>query len=531
MSTSAVRERASILTSPRAYVLPSLMIVAAAVLRFVHLGTKSLWTDEAVSVAIARLGWSDFRKVITNHEANMGLYYLLLKFWLNLGGSEFAIRSLSAIASVATVWLLYLMGTRWFGRRTGVIAAALLATNAFHIRYAQEARSYALVVLLVTLSTLWFVAAMEEPSRAAWRLYVISSVLAVYAHMFAALVLFAHCAALGLRPRESVPWRDVKRSAVVIILACAPLAWFAIAKNTGQIGWIPKPGLHQIHEFFYDLSGRGEILLTLFAVSAVAGGVAVLRTRPAATDTEENRDYRRGRGPQKARFWLSGVGGRQRYGPASGDKWKYQVVWAWLLVPVLICLLVSLRKPAFYPRYLIIVLPAFVLAAAIGLSRIRPRVLAAVALFAMLALGVRSTFGWYRASFDPLDQHWREATQHIVSSSRSGDALLMFHPYIALNFEYYRGRLGTPDNTPLRMFPLRGDGVILRSLAPIDSSKLRPGQPLMNQIVNEHERVWLILNTGGPIPDQIQAVLSSTHPAVRKWNFGYGVDVYLYSGR
>src|SRR5947208_9102683 len=85
------------------YILPSILILAA-LLRLLQLGSESLWYDEAVTVAIVRLDWEAFWKVLSHFEANMGLYYCLLRLWVNLGESEFVLRSLSALTGVLAVW-------------------------------------------------------------------------------------------------------------------------------------------------------------------------------------------------------------------------------------------------------------------------------------------------------------------------------------------------------------------------------------------------------------------------------------------
>src|ERR1700692_1795399 len=114
--------------------------------RFSHLGAKSLWLDEAISLEIARLEWRDLFTVLTRHEANMSFYYFLLHFWIRLGQSEFAIRSLSAIFGVLTIPAIYSLAAALSRTRAGAIAAFLLALNPVHIAYSQEARAYSLVI-------------------------------------------------------------------------------------------------------------------------------------------------------------------------------------------------------------------------------------------------------------------------------------------------------------------------------------------------------------------------------------------------
>src|SRR5213595_2807283 len=77
------------------YIILSILILAA-LLRLLQLGSESLWYDEAITVAIVRLDWGAFWKVLSHFEANMGLYYCLLRLWVNLGESEFVLRSFSA---------------------------------------------------------------------------------------------------------------------------------------------------------------------------------------------------------------------------------------------------------------------------------------------------------------------------------------------------------------------------------------------------------------------------------------------------
>src|ERR1700734_80899 len=164
---------------------------AAAVLRFSFLVRKPFWFDECFSVEVARLGWTDFCRLMWRREANMSLYYLLLRGRLHFGSSPFFIRSLSVIISLVTLPAIFWLASRLFDRRVGLLAVALMSFNAFHIRYAQEARSYSLFVLLAILSSGFFVSALREPSLRNRCGYVLASVLAVYAHLYALLLLVA----------------------------------------------------------------------------------------------------------------------------------------------------------------------------------------------------------------------------------------------------------------------------------------------------------------------------------------------------
>jgi len=114
----------------------SFLVVVAGVLRFLFLARKGFWFDECFSVEVARLRWSDFGRLLWRREANMSLYYLLLRGWLHFGSSPFFIRSLSAIISLITLPAVFWLACKLFDRRVGLIAVALISSNAYHIRYA-----------------------------------------------------------------------------------------------------------------------------------------------------------------------------------------------------------------------------------------------------------------------------------------------------------------------------------------------------------------------------------------------------------
>lgn len=149
-------------------------LVVAAVAVAVILGIalrlharSELWLDEALSVHLAQLPLGDLPDALRRDGAPP-LYYVLLHGWMQLfGDGNHAVRLLSAVCSVATLPLVLRAGQRFGGPTVGVAALALMATSPFAIRYATEARMYALVALLVTAGWLALMNALERP-RPAW---------------------------------------------------------------------------------------------------------------------------------------------------------------------------------------------------------------------------------------------------------------------------------------------------------------------------------------------------------------------------
>ena len=118
-----------------------LLAAVATAVRFLQIVSKPYWFDECFSVEVARIGWRDFLRLLWWREANMSLYYVLLRMWLHFGQSEFFIRCPSALIGAATLPAVYWLARLLYDRRVALIAAALFGFNAYSVRYAQEARS------------------------------------------------------------------------------------------------------------------------------------------------------------------------------------------------------------------------------------------------------------------------------------------------------------------------------------------------------------------------------------------------------
>jgi len=258
----------------------------AAFLRFWDLGKQSLWLDETLSVEFASKDWASLWKVVSTNEANMSLYYFMLHGWLYLGKSEFAVRSLYAIAGILTIPAIYVLGKWLFSTRTALLATFLLATNTFHIQYSQEARSYSLVVLLTTLSSLFFVRAMELRSWREWVWYTLITASAPYCHFFAVMVIIAQWSAVAvLARREVVPWRQFLASVAFIVLLCLPLAVYLRHGSNGHLDWVPRTQWSDLPQLFSSLAGESRLLGLSYVASCVAAlffAVRAARTSDSA---------------------------------------------------------------------------------------------------------------------------------------------------------------------------------------------------------------------------------------------------------
>lgn len=123
------------------------IIFFSALVRFHDLDAQSFWNDEGSSYVQATRSFADIADNAARDIHPPG-YYWLLAIWRGLtGDSEFALRALSAFASILTVAFTFSIGRQLFNPAAGLAAALLVAFNTFSIYYSQEARMYALLAL------------------------------------------------------------------------------------------------------------------------------------------------------------------------------------------------------------------------------------------------------------------------------------------------------------------------------------------------------------------------------------------------
>ncbi len=135
------------MTRRHLWLIALLILLLAAALRFYNLGAQSFWNDEGNSYVQATRSFADIAANAARDIHPPGYYWLLAIWRALVGESEFALRALSAFASVISVAFAYAVGRRLSGEIAGLTAALLTAINTFSLYYAQETRMYALLAL------------------------------------------------------------------------------------------------------------------------------------------------------------------------------------------------------------------------------------------------------------------------------------------------------------------------------------------------------------------------------------------------
>lgn len=215
----------------------------------------SLWYDEAFSAHLAGLPLSNLFTA-TLYDVHPPTYYLLLWTVTRLVGhsSEFILRLPSLVSGLALIWLVYrLARVLQLSDTSTWLATGLAALSPFQIYYSNEARPYALQMVLITAAAVGFLEKRD------W-LLITCSLVAAYLHNLSGLFL------TGLFMAAFI-WDHLRVKRLF---------------NAGAfvfVGWLPVAGLtiyqsQHIHHNYWipGLSSPGRVLAMLDDLIFLAPG-------------------------------------------------------------------------------------------------------------------------------------------------------------------------------------------------------------------------------------------------------------------
>jgi|GEM_PF-1368293 len=419
------------------YVMLMSIIFLGMFLRFYGLGTESLWLDEATSTLMAKqslstilFGQKDF--------AHPPLFYSILHFVVIFDDSEFFVRLPSAIFGTLSILLVYLLGLKFFGSREALISSFLMAISAMHITYSQEARSYSLMVLLVILTIYFFILAYESNQIFKWLFSAFSASVLVYTHFFGFFVI----AAIGIFylldnfdfTSKRFKSQNMNKSFLIsmgtfFLFSFPVIIWLfkELGYTTGHKTW----GMSQdgfLYNIFINFSSYSTSLLIIYLLLLLSGMFFCLKD---------------------SRKWFS-------------------LLSVWLFMPLVAGYFLAGTMP-FQPRYLLFIMPAFLLFISKGLVSIAdylttdsnshnskyrkkkgvvsdtskkvsgkgikktPFVILPI-LFIVLALSYAPLYSYYTI---PQKNDWRGTSEYLESVTQPGDYVVALPGYIGKPLMYY----------------------------------------------------------------------------------------------
>lgn len=389
--------------------------------RLLRIDNQPFWLDEAFTSQRVHL---DPGSLIADSFTNrhMPTYFLLLQLLMPFGSSDAWLRIPSALFGALSAGMVYVIARRVADRGAAIVAGLLMALSPLQVQYGQEARSYTLVALLITVALWGLVRLAQRPERAAldlrrpdaerqgWLAYTLGTIGALDVLGDAAPWLIVANVSLFLI------WRSLRQQApaaapggfranwllslLAILLCCLPFYVAILAASDGHMlqkfDWIPQLSWHHLWVVIgsaYLMRMVAVVRLGLFhtavpllgALVALLGGVGLFRTRRSLA----------------GRVLLLGFA----------------------TLPLLI-LAVSLFKPMLMPRYILWSAAPFFVLAGIG-ATVLPRRAGPVAVALLLLLGIVNLGPVYRVESKP---RWDMAAATLAANVRPGDTVFTADP-------------------------------------------------------------------------------------------------------
>jgi mannosyltransferase len=473
-------------------------------LAFYAIDRQSLWLDEILSIRDAASTASIWKK------AHGPLYFALLHVWMQVGTSELALRTLSVLLGAVAVCLFYATSATLFSRRVTILGTMLFATSPFLIWYSQEVR-YITLMLATALLTMYTFRQLLARGRPGWWLAYGSA-------MILAVAAFVTNILLPLVQGLYLLWSPAHRPLLRKWLVCQVLIGMLFFLGSGgkflrrmmvtttvngqQTTFVepkrlasgtPKEFTPAVIPYtFFTLSAgfsQGPSIYELHLSRSVA---ALLPHTPTFVSL----------GLLFGGLFLVGLLVIWRY----PDMGKFLTLWVGL--PVLGVLGISaLTNFAYNVRYVAMVLPAYMLVLAAGITWFRRPVVQVILLGAILVSNGLALANYY---FNPYyaREDARATAQYLESVIQPRDIILVVGSSTALRY-YAQGKL-----------PL----VSLGKLRKTD----QPAERLW-ELTKDYDRLWLVeIRPWAKYPaGKVKAALDKMHGLTEHKQLP-GVNIYAY---
>lgn len=427
-----------------------------AFLRLFNLAQQSLWFDEAARLIIAL---ADLPAILQNkgQDTLPPFFHLTQHIWLQLGVNDYLARFLPAVSGILILPVIYKLGRRLFNHSTGLVAAALAAIMPYYIFQSQQAGLYALLALLSALQMVFFLQTVRCPQTKYGLLFALVTILGLYTHYFTAFItLTLHLWGLIYYRRYANARRLLLLSDALIGLAFLPQV-AGLLKGMGQVFgdfWLGPPSpLAPVTTLYLFIAGYALPAPLMPAALFVVVAILIIGAYDLALSIKKQ----------------------------TNQLEPLLILVMLTLLPILLVFAISLFKPVYLERSLIIVTPALIVLLGRMITTASRRSPLPY-LFLLLGVVLLASLGYYY--FDPAfaKPPQRAAAQYITRHSQPDDVIIHTSNGSFLPFLFY-----TPveDN-----FLLEGDPAPLH---PPRVYELAGGQTITPDRIKNFNRLWLVV--------------------------------------
>ncbi len=396
-------------------------------------------------------------------DSHLPLYFIILAGWIKLFGlAEYGLRLLSVIISLLGFWAFFVFARKLFNLRIAFISILLLMFSSFFLMFSQEIRMYGLMFLFSTLSSyyLWILT-NEKNTWPNGLKYLLSALALALTHVFGILILAA----------QGIYWiylLSIKKSSKTLriglwpILAGAlasPMYFILLRTNLAAVATGASDMPYSVFPFYFKAALFGLV----FALGETVAPWHWLATVPAALIFA-------------ALIILS-----------LRKLADQKIVFLSILFffPLVVAALV---KPTM-PKYLLEILPFFLLLSAVGFDSIRANRMKLTLLTILAFISFISISNYFHLrEYHNTNQAepWRLVEKSVVSQAKEGDLIIASGRFVVYRvMDYY---LSQEKENKLPVVTLEG------LIPPTSESGLvydGAGKPIAFEQL-EAKRIWLV---------------------------------------
>lgn len=268
----------------------ALILIFAACIRVYAAYTLSLSNDELSALTRARVHsiaelfpkgiYTDF------HPAGVEIF---IYYWIRIfGENAFVFRLPFVLTAIGSVYLIYLLGKKWFSEQTGLLAAAVFSFSSFSIIYSMFARLYSPGLFFSLLATIFWTQLVFERKEVngkgknliSWIGLIFSMSLCTHIHYFS-FVYVAGLGLLGLFYVNKLNRVKYILSGILVILLFLPeMNVFFRQMEKGDIGgWLSAPANTFLIDFVFHVFNKSGFLFFILSALSFIGWITLIKNK------------------------------------------------------------------------------------------------------------------------------------------------------------------------------------------------------------------------------------------------------------
>lgn len=253
------------------YFLCTIIFLCNLTLKLIQIDFNSFDFDESISLKSVGLHFGHI-KHMSEWDNNPPFYYYSIWIWNHLFEiNEFSSRLLSTLCVAFGIGIFFLTLLRFFDLKTSFFIIIVLSFNNVLLYHSQQVRCYAMVFLLVILSTHLFLKQLQEAKKINLLLLGFVNFLIAYTHYIATITIAVQVLYLILFERKLLKSYIIPLCVVFILifLRFTKKQFLTILGfNSHGDFWLKKPGLEDLNSTLDQLI-NGPLIKFIFLICLI----------------------------------------------------------------------------------------------------------------------------------------------------------------------------------------------------------------------------------------------------------------------